>query len=114
MEVLEMTDEELMKLYFKINEFFNEEKTLYEQNAMRNQYDIYVNGYSIAFERIFQDGQKVESKPQKVEPSIDKKVYESNKTKNSLPPPKPSTVKSDKYDTNQERVNEKENMKKPS
>lgn len=36
MEVLEMTDEELMKLYFKINEFFNEEKTLYEQNAMRN------------------------------------------------------------------------------
>lgn len=56
MEVLEMTDEELMKLYFKINEFFNEEKILYEQNAMRNEYDIYVNGYSIAFEKIFQDG----------------------------------------------------------
>lgn len=113
MEVLEMTDEELMKLYFKINEFFNEEKTLYEQNAMRNEYDIYVNGYSIAFEKIFQDGQKVESKPQKVEPSIEKKISES-KVKNSLPPPKPSAVRSDKYDTNQERVSEKENMKKPS
>lgn len=36
MEILEMTDEELTKLYFKINEFFNEEKILYEQHALRN------------------------------------------------------------------------------
>lgn len=42
-----------MQLYFKLVEFFNEEKLLYKENATKNQFDVYATGYGITYERIF-------------------------------------------------------------
>lgn len=62
-----------MHLYFKVVEFFNEERLLFKENVSKNQYDVYITGYGIAYERIFEE--KKESKPtSKLEPSIDKKL----------------------------------------
>jgi hypothetical protein len=35
-EMIEHPDEELVKLYFKLYEFFNEEKKLFKEHATRN------------------------------------------------------------------------------
>jgi branched-subunit amino acid aminotransferase/4-amino-4-deoxychorismate lyase len=52
-EVIENNDEQLMHLYFKVVEFFNEERMLFKENVPRNQFDVYATGYGIAYERIF-------------------------------------------------------------
>jgi hypothetical protein len=52
-EVLETTDEQLMQLYFKLVEFFNEERLLYKENVTKNQFDVYATGYGITYERLF-------------------------------------------------------------
>lgn len=54
-EIIESNDVELMHLYFKVVEFFNEERLLFKDNVSKNQYDVYINGYNIAYERIFED-----------------------------------------------------------
>jgi hypothetical protein len=42
-----------MKLYFKVVEFFHEERQLFKENATKNQFDVYATGYGITYERIF-------------------------------------------------------------
>lgn len=115
-EVTESGDEELVKLYFKVAEFLHEERKLFKEHVSRNEYDLYVRAYALAFERIFED-HKESKQNSKLEPSIDKKLSaEPNpKPKSGLPPPKPvpDKIKSEKSDIQQDsRQAEKENLKK--
>lgn len=52
-EVIENSDEQVMQLYFKVVEFFNEERMLFKDHVSKNQFDVYATGYGIAYEKIF-------------------------------------------------------------
>lgn len=51
--MIESTDEEMVKLYFKVFEFFNEEKQLYTNHVSKNEYDVYISGYTLTYDKIF-------------------------------------------------------------
>lgn len=107
--MLEGQSEEILHLFFKVDDFFNEEKGLFNLHAQQNDYASYINGYKIAFERIF-EASTLKKESLKQEPSIDVKVANTSKevkmndsmtrgeppkdakakASGSLPPPKPS------------------------
>lgn len=105
-EMLENQSEDILGLYFKLVDFFEEENKLYSMHAKNNYYDTYRSGYAIAVEKIFEMS-KLKEAPKKLEPSIDSKMRELKKeepsigskikdskavppSKGSLPPSKPS------------------------
>ena len=45
--------DEVVDLIFKLMEFFNEEKELFKLHAKNNDYTTYMNGYRIAFDKVF-------------------------------------------------------------
>lgn len=56
-------EDELVDLCFKITEFFQAEIELYNNHARNNDYLTYMNGFKIAFERLFPNISKRDSKP---------------------------------------------------
>ncbi len=48
-EMLEGQSEDILHLYFKVNDFFTEEKGLFNLHAQQNDYSSYIAGYKIAF-----------------------------------------------------------------
>ena len=67
-------------LYFKVSEFLVREERLYKDFTSKNDVASYINGYSIAFEEIFE----AEEQPNAKEKPPLKKNEE--KSKNALPP----------------------------
>lgn len=105
--MLDNQAEDIMGLYFKLIDFFEEENKLFTQHAKNNDYATYISGYNIAVEKIFEMS-KLKEPPKKIEPSIDSKVKKEESSigakgrdskaitasKSSLPPSKP-TIKSE-------------------
>ena len=46
-------DTDIIDLCFKLNSFFEEEKGLFNLHARNNDFTTYMNGYKIAYEKIF-------------------------------------------------------------
>ncbi len=53
-EILDGQTEEIIGLYFKLLDFFNEEKGLYNLHFKNNDFATYISGYNIAFEKLFE------------------------------------------------------------
>lgn len=56
--------EDIIGLYFKLMDFYEEEKKLFNLHAKNNDYATYISGYAIAVEKIF-EASKLRNDPPK-------------------------------------------------
>ena len=77
MEMIDGQDEHIMQLYFKVFDFLEEEKRIYNTHAVNNDYSSYVTSMSLAYDRIFEENgskrikkskSKIESPPKPKQP----------------------------------------------